>query len=91
MLAYQRPTRVSTTMPINAAMANQAIDVCPRGNTMNAASSGPRADPKLPPTWNVDCANPCRPPDASRATRELSGWNTAEPSPTKAAPINSSQ
>ena len=46
---------------------------------MNAASSGPSAEPTLPPTWNSDCARPCRPPDAMRATREDSGWNTDEP------------
>ena len=39
----------------------------------------------FPPTWNSDCAIPCRPPDAIRATRELSGWNTADPSPTSPA------
>ena len=27
----------------------------------------------LPPTENSDCANPCRPPDANRATRDDSG------------------
>ena len=41
---------------------------------MNAASSGPSDDPKLPPVWKSDCANPCRPPDASRAMRDDSGW-----------------
>ncbi len=52
---------------------------------MKAASSGPIAVPKLPPTWNTDCARPCRPPEASRATREDSGWNTEEPMPISAA------
>ena len=37
---------------------------------MNAASSGPIADPVLPPTWNSDWAKPCRPPEAMRATRD---------------------
>src|SRR5262245_61026114 len=54
---------------------------------MKAASSGPVEDPKLPPTWKSDCANPCLPPDASRATREDSGWNTDEPMPTNATAI----
>ena len=54
----------------------------PYGSTMYAASSGPVAEPALPPTWNSDCAKPCRPPDASRATRDDSGWNTDEPMPT---------
>lgn len=27
-----------------------------------AVSSGPRAEPVLPPTWKVDCAVPKRPP-----------------------------
>ena len=57
---------------------------------MNAASSGPSAEPALPPTWNSDCASPCRPPEARRATREASGWNTAEPMPTSAAARRSS-
>ena len=52
---------------------------------MNAATSGPIAEPVLPPTWNSDCASPCRPPDAIRATREDSGWKTAEPRPTSPA------
>ena len=72
-------------------MANQLTLCCPRGSTTKAASSGPMADPRLPPTWNSDCARPWRPPDASRATRELSGWNTAEPRPMQAAPTSSSQ
>ena len=58
---------------------------CPRGTTMNAASSGPIAEPVLPPTWNSDCAKPKRPPEAIRATRDASGWNTEEPTPTIAA------
>ena len=69
----------------------QAIELCPCGNTTNAANKGPMACPVLPPTWNVDCANPCRPPEASRATRELSGWKTADPNPINAEPASSSQ
>ena len=38
--------------------------------------------PVLPPTWNTDCARPWRPPDAMRATRLDSGWNTDDPMPT---------
>ena len=56
---------------------------------MNAAVSGPSADPILPPTWNIACASPCRPPDAMRATREDSGWNTDDPVPTSAAASSS--
>jgi hypothetical protein len=37
--------------------------------------------PVLPPTWNSDCARPWRPPEASRATRDASGWKIAEPMP----------
>ena len=48
----------------------------PCGTTMKAASSGPIARPTLPPTWNTDWARPWRPPEASRATREDSGWKT---------------
>jgi hypothetical protein len=40
---------------------------------MKAASSGPMADPVLPPTWKNDCANPCLPPDAVLTTRDDSG------------------
>ena len=53
----------------------------PSGSTTKAASSGPRAEPVLPPTWKSDWAKPKRPPEAVRATRELSGWKIAEPSP----------
>ena len=68
-------------MPRRAASENQAMLPWPCGSTMKAASKGPMAWPALPPTWKIDCANPCWPPDASRATRELSGWNTDEPMP----------
>ena len=51
---------------------------------MKAASSGPIADPALPPTWKSDWANPCRPPEARRATRDDSGWKIDEPMPTHA-------
>jgi hypothetical protein len=54
---------------------------------MNAASSGPEAWPRLPPTWKSDCAKPYRPPAAMRATLDASGWNTDEPIPIKAAEI----
>ena len=43
------------------------------------------AEPVFPPTWKNDCANPCCPPEASRAIREDSGWKTADPVPTTAA------
>jgi len=81
--------RVSSAIAISAAIANQAMLPCPRGITMNAASSGPLAEPMLPPTWNTDCAKPWRPPDAMRATREDSGWNTEEPEPIRAAATSS--
>ena len=45
-------------MASNAAAENQATLPWPRGTTMNAASSGPIADPVLPPTWNSDWAKP---------------------------------
>ena len=51
---------------------------------MKAASSGPSDWPKLPPTWNSDCAKPWRPPEAARATRDASGWKIAEPTPISA-------
>ena len=51
-------------MPTSAVSANQAMLRWPFGRTMKAASSGPIADPALPPTWKSDCAKPCRPPEA---------------------------
>ena len=57
----------------------------PHGTTTKAARSGPSADPALPPTWKSDWASPCRPPEARRAMRDDSGWNTEEPTPTSAA------
>ncbi len=54
----------------------------------NAAISGASELPKLPPTWNSDCAKPCAPPEARRATREDSGWKIAEPIPSNAAPAS---
>ena len=62
---------------------------CPWGTTMKAASSGPMEEPILPPTWKKDWARPCRPPEASRATREDSGWKTEEPVPIRAAASSS--
>ncbi len=66
-------TLASSRIANSAAAENQAMLLCPRGTTINAASSGPMADPVLPPTWNSDWANPCRPPEAMRATRDDSG------------------
>ena len=43
--AYQRLTLVSRTIASSAAAENQAMLPWPRGTTMNAASSGPIADP----------------------------------------------
>src|SRR4051812_13432233 len=83
--AYQTLTLLSMRIARNAAAENQATLPWPRGTTMKAASSGPIAEPALPPTWNSDWARPCRPPDAIRATRDASGWNTDEPRPTSAA------
>ena len=82
---YQRPTCVSTMMANSATKANQTTPRWPSGTMMKAASSGPAAWPKLPPTWKIDCASPCRPPDAMRATRDPSGWKIDEPVPTIAA------
>src|ERR1700704_6311439 len=83
--SYHRPTRNSRTMAASASSEHQARLDWPRGTTKYAASSGPSDDPKLPPTWNSDCASPCCPPDAMRATRDDSGWNTADPTPIKPA------
>ena len=87
--AYQPPTRHSTTMPTSDAAVNQDTLVWPNGTTMKAASNGPAAWPKFPPSWNTDCAKPNRPPDASRATRDDSGWKMAEPRPISIAPMTS--
>ena len=40
-------------------------------------------------TWNSDCAKPKRPPEASRATREASGWKVEEPMPIRPAASSS--
>ena len=37
-------------MPTSAVSANQAMLLRPYGNTKNAASSGPIAEPTFPPT-----------------------------------------
>ena len=87
---YQCPTFTSRNMPSSAAPENQATLDCPCGSTMNAASRGPAEVPRLPPTWNSDCASPCLPPLAMRATREDSGWKTEEPVPIRAAAASSS-
>src|SRR5256885_11203562 len=58
----------SRTIPKKARRENHARLDCPLVST-NAAKSGPRAEPALPPTWKSDCAMPCCPPDAMRATR----------------------
>ena len=76
-------------MPASAAKANHAMLSRPRGSTKKAASNGPSDCPKLPPTWNTDCAIPCCPPEASRAMREDLGWNIDEPMPSSAAPASS--
>ena len=76
-------------MANSATSENQEMLPCPRGTTTKAASSGPSAWPACPPTWNSDWANPCRPPDASRAMRVDSGWNTDDPVPISAAPTSS--
>src|SRR5580704_2002882 len=87
---YQWTTWNSTNMPSSAVSENHATLDWPYGSTMKAASSGPAEVPKLPPTWNTDCASPCLPPEAMRATREDSGWNTEEPVPMRAAANSSS-
>ncbi|KAG0732304.1 hypothetical protein G6F23_014451 [Rhizopus arrhizus] len=49
---------VSSAMPIRAAPANHEAACWPYGTITAAAISGPSAVPKLPPTWNTDCAKP---------------------------------
>ena len=56
--AYHRLTWLRIRIASSAAAENQAMLPWPCGTTMNAASSGPTAEPVLPPTWNSDCANP---------------------------------
>ena len=90
LLRYQLPTRQSTAIAVIAMIENQAMLCWPKGTTMAAASSGPSDEPTLPPTWKTDCANPCRPPEASRAMREDSGWKIDEPRPISPAASSSS-
>lgn len=56
--AYQRPMRQRMMMARNAIEENQAMLPCPNGTTISAASTGPIEVPKLPPSWNTDCAKP---------------------------------
>ena len=79
---YQVPTRKRKAIDTSAATENHAMLDCPFRRTMKAARSGPSAEPKLPPTWKNDCANPWRPPDAARAIRDDSGWKIDDPNPT---------
>src|SRR3569832_1955398 len=84
------PTPASTIMASNAKSENTARLFWPCGSTTQAASSGPNDAPALPPTWKIDCARPCRPPEAMRATRDASGWKIDGPLPTSAAAASSS-
>ena len=72
-------------MASSAASANQARLDWPCGMTIKATSRGPVALPAFPPTWNIDWASPCRPPEARRAMREDSGWKMDDPAPMSAA------
>jgi hypothetical protein len=47
---YQIPIRPRMTIARNAIDENQAMLDWPNGTTINAASSGPIEEPKLPPT-----------------------------------------
>ena len=82
---YQVPTCHRNAIATSAASENQPMLAWPRGSTTKAASSGPSDEPALPPTWNSDCAKPWRPPDATRAIRDDSGWKIDDPTPTSAA------
>ena len=55
---YHCPIRHRMTIARNAIEENQAIEGWPNGTTINAASTGPIEVPKLPPSWNTDCAKP---------------------------------
>ena len=81
---YHILTHASSAMASMATNENHPMLRCPLGSTINAASSGPMEEPVFPPTENSDCASPCRPPEAMRAMRDASGWNTADPTPTRA-------
>ena len=49
-LAYQRPTAERMMIAVNAASEKKARLGWPNGTTINAASSGPIAVPRFPPT-----------------------------------------
>ena len=55
---YHTPIRHRMTIARNAIRENQAMLGWPNGTTIKAASTGPIEVPKLPPSWNTDCANP---------------------------------
>ena len=81
---HHLPTWPRTKMARSAASPNHPRLPRPLGRTNSAASKGPSATPAFPPTWKSDCARPCCPPEARRATRDDSGWNTDEPIPIRA-------
>src|SRR5215475_335359 len=76
-------------MPAAASSEHQAMLRWPRGATRKAPSSGPKDEPRLPPTWNNDCASPYWPPEAMRATRDDSGWKIDDPIPISPAAVKS--
>src|SRR2546427_1985823 len=55
---YQPPIFDRMIIATSASSEHQARLDRPYGTTRNAASSGPSAEPALPPTWNSDCARP---------------------------------
>ena len=79
------------TIAPSATKANQARLLWPCGRMIKAANTGPIELPKLPPSWNSDCAMPCAPPEASRASRDASGWKIDAPRPSRAAPASSAR
>src|SRR5260370_18581026 len=81
----QPPTFANKMIATRPTKENQPILLCPLGTMINAANKGPSDVPALPPTWNIDWASPCRPPEAMRASREASGWKTDDPMPTSPA------
>jgi len=55
---YHSPIRHRIRIARNAIVENHAIEDWPNGTTIAAASTGPIEVPKLPPSWNTDCAKP---------------------------------
>ena len=61
--------------------ASASVPDSPKISTSGVVSSGPSANPALPPTENRLIPRPCRSREASPANLAPSGWKAATPRP----------